>query len=95
MTVWETVSEPPRGDNRLAEAKAALGRDVVLLGNLDQVDFLKRAAPAEVADAARQIVETGKPGGKYIFSTSDFLERNTPRDNVVAMIGAAKEAGVY
>ncbi len=95
MTVWETVSEPPRGDNRLADAKAALGGSICLLGNLDQVDFLKHATPAEVAAKTRQIVETGKPGGRFIFSTSDYLEKNTPRENVVAMIEAAKAAGAY
>ena len=95
MTVWETVSEPPRGDNHLAEAKAVLGDKICLLGNLDQVDFLKRATPQEVAARAREIVAVGKPGGRYIFSASDFLEKNTPRENVVAMIAAAKEAGRY
>ncbi|MCU0785282.1 MAG: hypothetical protein MUF81_14765, partial [Verrucomicrobia bacterium] len=38
MTVWETLSEPPRGDNNLAEAKQVLGDKICLLGNLDQVD---------------------------------------------------------
>lgn len=95
MTVWETVAEPPRGDNSLAEAKARLGDRMVLLGNLDQVDFLKRATPTEVEARTRQIVRVGKPGGRYIFSTSDFLERGTPRENVVAMIQAAKDEGRY
>jgi uroporphyrinogen-III decarboxylase len=95
MTVWETVSEPPRGDNRLAEAKAVLGDKICLLGNLDQVEFLKRATPQEVAARAREIVAVGKPSGRYIFSASDFLEKNTPRENVAAMIAAAKEAGTY
>ncbi|MCU0786547.1 MAG: hypothetical protein MUF81_21380 [Verrucomicrobia bacterium] len=89
MTVWETVSEPPRGDNRLAEAKQLLGDRICLLGNLDQVDFLKRATPAEVAARTRELVRAGKPGGRYIFSTSDYLEIGTPRENVVAMIEAA------
>jgi uroporphyrinogen-III decarboxylase len=95
MTVWETVSEPPRGDNLLADAKAALGDRICLLGNLDQVDFLKRATPAEVSSKTREIVLEGKSGGRFIFSTSDYLETNTPIVNVVAMIGAAKEAGRY
>jgi uroporphyrinogen decarboxylase len=95
MTVWETVTEPPRGDNRLADAKAALGDKVCLLGNLDQVEFLKRATPQAVAEATRRIVETAKAGGRFIFSTSDFLEKNTPRENVVAMLRAAQEAGRY
>ena len=42
-----------------------------------------------------EIVEAGKPGGRFIFSTSDYLEVGTPRENVVAMIEAAKEAGRY
>ena len=95
MTVWETVSEPPQGDNRLADAKAALGDRICLLGNLDQVDFLKRATPSEVAEKTREIVHIGKAGGRFIFSTSDYLEKSTPRENVVAMIEAAKEAGRY
>jgi uroporphyrinogen-III decarboxylase len=95
MTVWETVSEPPRGDNRLADAKAALGDRICLLGNLDQVDFLKKATPDEVARKTREIMQIGKPGGRFIFSTSDYLEKPTPRENVVAMIEAAREAGRY
>jgi hypothetical protein len=95
MTVWETVSEPPRGDNRLADAKAALGDRICLLGNLDQVDFLKTATPDEVDRKTREIMQIGKPGGRFIFSTSDYLEKTTPRENVVAMIEAAREAGRY
>ena len=95
MTVWETVSPPPRGDNDLAAAKAILGAEICLLGNLAQVDFLKRATPDEIAERTRATVEVGKPGGRYIFSTSDYLELNTPRKNVVAMIEAAKDAGRF
>ena len=95
MTVWETVSEPPRGDNRMADAKEALGDRICLLGNLEHVDFLKRATPEEVDAATREIVRAGKPGGRFIFSTSDYLEQNTPRENVLAMIAAAKDEGRY
>jgi uroporphyrinogen-III decarboxylase len=95
MTVWETVSESPRGDNRLAEAKSLLGDRTCLLGNLDQVDFLKAATPREVEVRTRETVRAGKPGGRYIFSTSDYLEAGTPRENVVAMIEAAKDEGRY
>jgi uroporphyrinogen decarboxylase len=61
----------------------------------DQIEFLKTASPEAVADRARHVMETGKPGGHYIFSTSDFLEKGTPIENVKAMIAAAKEAGGY
>jgi len=95
MTVWETVSEPPQGDNDLVEAKRTLGDRVCLLGNLDQLRFLKTATPSEVDAKARAIVRTGKPGGRYLFAASDFLEKGTPLDNVKAMIFAAAEEGVY
>ncbi len=95
MTLWETVSAAPQGDNDLAIAKAALGDTICLLGNLDQVAFLKSATPEEVAARTRATVAVGKPGGRYIFSTSDFLERDTPRENVIAMIETAKAAGHY
>jgi uroporphyrinogen-III decarboxylase len=95
MSVWETVSEQPRGDNCLAEAKGILGSSICLLGNLDQVNFLKTAAPREVDARTRETVRAGKPGGRYIFSTSDYLEIGTPRENVVAMIEAAKDEGRY
>lgn len=95
ITLWETISEPPAGDNRLAEVKERIGHAIVLLGNLDQIHFLKRAGPPEVAEAAARITRTGKPGGRYIFSTSDFLERGTPLENIKAMLEGAREAGAY
>ncbi len=95
FTVWETVSEDPVGDNTLQDAKNYFGDSTCLLGNLDQVYFLKNASPQEVAGKTRVIMEIGKPGGHYIFSTSDFLEKGTPIENVKAMIEAAIEAGQY
>jgi len=95
MTLWETVSEPPQGDNDLAEAKSVMGDRVCLLGNLDQLRFLKTATPAEVDAKARAIVRLGKPGGRYLFAASDFLENNTPLENVQAMLRAAEAEGAY
>jgi uroporphyrinogen-III decarboxylase len=95
MTVWETVAEPPQGDNDLAEAKRTMGDRICLLGNLDQLRFLKTASSSEVDERTRRIVRTGKPGGRYLFAASDFLEKNTPLANVQAMLRAAEEEGVY
>ena len=95
MTVWETVSPPPQGDNDLAAAKEAMGGRVCLLGNLDQNRFLKTATPEEVDAATRRIVRIGKPGGRYLFAASDFLEKNTPVANVRAMLQAARDEGAY
>jgi len=95
MTVWETVAEPPQGDNSLADAKRALGDQITLLGNLDQVNFLKSATADAVAERAREIMRVGKPGGRYLFACSDFLEKNTPVENVKAMLQGALEESRY
>jgi uroporphyrinogen-III decarboxylase len=95
MTVWETISPPPQGDNDIAEVKKLLGRDMVLSGNLDQIHFLKEANAGEVKDAVEKLIAVCKPGGKYLFDTSDYLEQNTPLENVRAMIEAAVACGKY
>jgi hypothetical protein len=95
MTVWETVAEPPQGDNTLVDAKQTLGDRMTLLGNLDQVNFMKTATPEVVAERAREIMRIGKPGGRYIFACSDFLEKNTPVENVKAMLQGALEESEY
>ncbi len=95
MTVWETVSEPPQGDNSLTEAKKATKGRICLLGNLDQIRFLKSAVPEEVEARTREIINIGKPGGHYLFSASDFLEKGTPIANVKAMLDTAADQGAY
>ena len=95
FTVWETVSESLAGDNTLQEAKNFFGQTMCLLGNLDQVSFLKTASVKEVVEKTRNIIDVGKPNGHYIFSTSDFIEKDTPLQNVKAMIDTARDMGSY
>ncbi|MCD8140955.1 MAG: hypothetical protein LUE17_14475 [Planctomycetaceae bacterium] len=95
ITVWETVSPPPQGDNDLAEAKAYFGDALVLSGNFDQVNFLKTAAPEAVEKAAAETMAVGKKGGHYIFAASDYLEVGTPLENVTAMLRGARSQAEY
>ncbi|NLW56284.1 MAG: hypothetical protein GX050_06680 [Firmicutes bacterium] len=95
IDMWETVAAPPQGDNDLKEAKAKIGDKLTLSGNLDQVDFLKRASLKEVEEKVTEIMHIGKPGGRYIFAASDFLEQGTPLENVKKVIEVAKREGVY
>ena len=94
ITVWETVSPPPQGDNDLGEAKEYFGDSLILSGNFDQVGFLKTGTPEDIERAAAELMTIGKRGGHYIFSASDYLEVGTPLENVKAMLrGARSEAG--
>lgn len=95
LTVWETVAALPQGDNDLAHAKESIGKHMCIMGNIDQVSFLKKAATEEVVAKTEEIVSIGKPEGRYIFAASDFLERDTPLDNIKVMIRTAETAGRY
>lgn len=93
MDIWETVSPFPQGDNSLKSAKDAIGDKLILAGNLDQVDFLKKANVSEVEEATKEVMRTGKKGGNYIFACSDFLEKDTPIENIKTMINCAIKEG--
>lgn len=95
LDMWETVAAPPQGDNDLKEAKELIGDSITLSGNLDQVNFLKKAALEEIEEEVTRIMNIGKPGGRYIFATSDFLEKGTPLENVKKVIEVAKREGGY
>lgn len=95
LDMWETVAALPQGDNDLKEAKDLIGKSITLSGNLDQVNFLKKASLAEIEEEVTRIIHTGKPGGRYIFAASDFLERGTPLENVKKVIEVAKSEGCY
>jgi uroporphyrinogen-III decarboxylase len=95
LDMWETVAAPPQGDNDLKEAKELIGDSITLSGNLDQVNFLKKAALEEIEKEVTRIMHIGKQGGRYIFAASDFLEKGTPLENVKKVIEVAKREGRY
>ena len=95
ITVWETVSEAPQGDNVLAEAKEYFGDRLILFGNFDQVHYLKEATADQVEKKARELMEIGKKGGHFLFACSDYLEAGTPMENVRALLRGARAAAEY
>ncbi|MDD3818678.1 MAG: uroporphyrinogen decarboxylase family protein [Actinomycetota bacterium] len=95
LDVWETVAPSPQGDNDLKEAKELIGDSIVLSGNIDQVNFLKKASLKEIEDEVTRIMSIGKPGGRYIFAASDYLEKGTPLENVKKVIEVARREGKY
>jgi uroporphyrinogen decarboxylase len=87
----DILSMGPEAD--LAEVKKALGSKIALIGNLDQVKYLLNSGPQEVAAEAARIMETGKPGGAYIFNTGDMVPRDVPEENMRTMMRAARQHG--
>jgi len=93
--VWGYLTPPPFGDVDLDEALRVVRTDMVLRGNIDQVEFLVKASPSEVRGRVRGLLEKVKPRGNFILSTTDFFFDGTPYANIDAMADAGREFGRY
>ncbi len=90
---FETLTEPPYGDMDLGDALSRFDRRITLVGNVDQITFLRQAAPADVRRKAARILERVGARGRFILGTSDFLEEGTPHENLFALAEAGRTAG--
>ena len=61
-----TVEAPPIGDCTMAQAREVLGKETILIGNM-QYDDLARREPAEIEAMVKEIMEEGK-SGRFILS---------------------------
>ncbi len=92
---WGYLAPPPHGDTDLEVAIRKLPRDMILWGHVDQIDFLRQATPAQIDERVRHIMELVKPRGNYILGTTDYLEVNTPPENLRAFVEAGVKYGHY
>lgn len=91
MRAYESLTPPPYGDTILDEAVEALGEVCALSGNVDQIDFLRRAGPAEIRERVREVVETVRGRAAFILATTDYLHEDTPHDNIHAFADAGRK----
>ena len=92
----EPFSPPPKlGDADLAEAVRLAGEDYVIIGGVDQVDILQQGTIEDVRRATAAAMAAGKPGGGFILQNADFLEYDTPMENVQAFVTTALEGAWY
>jgi len=82
--VVEPFSPPPLGDADLAKAKELGGDAYVILSGIDQVNVLQKGTVDQVRRVTERTIRTGKPGGRFIMQNVDFLEYDTPVENVKA-----------
>ncbi|MHA1681965.1 MAG: uroporphyrinogen decarboxylase family protein [Promethearchaeota archaeon] len=65
--------------------KETYGDRFVLLGNMDMSTVMPLASPEEVAWVTRDIIESGAPGGGFVFACCTDITDATPLENVIAM----------
>jgi uroporphyrinogen decarboxylase len=86
---------PPMGDVNLAEVKKTRGSQIALMGNLHTTELMLFGTPEQVYQASVEAIQDGAQGGGFILSTGDQCPRETPDENIFAMIQATKDSGQY
>jgi uroporphyrinogen decarboxylase len=86
---------PPMGDVDLAELKRAHGHRLATMGNLHTTDVMLAGSPAFVKQKAFEAMRVAGQGGGFILSTGDQCGRDTPDENLYALVETAHEYGVY
>jgi len=89
------LERPPMGDCDLAEIKRLFGRDIGLMGNLHTTEHMLHGTPEVVARESRWCIDVAAEGGGFILSTGDQCGRDTPDENIHAMVEVARTYGVY
>ena len=85
----------PLGGMDLAEVKARYGQRIALKGNVDCAHLMSFGTPEEVAEATKEALRKGAPGGGYILSSSNSIHSAVKSGNYKAMLDTLCEYGRY
>lgn len=95
MSNINPLEVPPMGDCNLAEIKRSFGKKISLMGNLHTSEVMLQGSPSLVREKAKQAIDDAGEGGGFILSTGDQCGRDTPDENIFAMIDVARTYGKY
>ncbi|MCL4385896.1 MAG: hypothetical protein M1326_06235 [Cyanobacteria bacterium] len=94
-SAWGYLTPKPFGDVILEDALKIINRNIVLIGNVDQIEFMVYAKPKDIKIRVKEVLEKAKKRGNFILSTTDWFSDNTPYDNIKAFVDAGLEYGNY
>ncbi len=95
LTVIDPLEIPPMGDSDLADIKKKYGDKIILKGNLHTTDVMLEGTPQDVINASKKAIDDAASGGGFILSTGDQCGRDTPDENLTAMVDTARSYGKY
>jgi uroporphyrinogen decarboxylase len=95
LTVIDPLEIPPMGNCDLKELKRLFGKKIVLKGNLHTINVMLRGSVQDVVAASKKAIDDAAEGGRFILSTGDQCGRDTPDENLRAMIETARTYGIY
>lgn len=94
LTVIDPLEKPPMGDCDLAVLKRRYGDRLTLKGNLHTSRDMLGSVEGVVA-ASKEAIDAAAEGGRFILSTGDQCGRDTPDENLHAMVETARSYGRY
>ena len=95
LTIIDPLEIPPMGDCNLAALKKRYGDRIILKGNLHTTQVMLNGSVEDVKAASRQAIDDAGAGGGFILSTGDQCGRDTPDENIFAMVQTARTYGRY
>lgn len=95
LTIIDPLEIPPMGDCNLAELKRLYGDKIILKGNLHTTSVMLKGSKAKVIEASKRAIDDAANGGGFILSTGDQCGRDTPDENIFAMVETARTYGRY
>ncbi len=95
LSIIDPLEIPPMGNCNLAELKQLYGDRITLKGNLHTTEIMLNGSVADVIKASKQAIDDAAAGGRFILSTGDQCGRDTPFENLEAMIETARTYGKY
>ena len=75
----------------IVSAKEAVKGKTCLMGNIDPVKILLQGTPREVSEETDRILKSAAQGGGYMYNTGEMVPRDTPVENMEAMIQIIKK----
>lgn len=91
----QPLEPPPTGDVDLAHIKKTYGDKIALMGNINTPQVMLRGTPDDVYAAACKAIDDAAENGGFVLSTGDQCGRDTPDENIHALVRAAREHGTY
>ncbi len=95
LTVIDPLEIAPMGDCDLKELKKLYGDKIILKGNIHTTNVLLNGSVEDVKDACKKAIDDAAKGGGFILSSGDQCGRDTPDENLLAMVEVAKTYGKY
>jgi uroporphyrinogen-III decarboxylase len=82
-------------DADIKEIRETTKGTVAISGNIDPIKVLWKGTPELVEQEVERIMKTCKEGGGYVFSSGEMVPRDTPEENISAMVQAVKRLATY